>query len=422
MKNKRIAILGAGGLGACAALELTQRGYQVDLFEKHSQPVRKASFVNEGKIHLGFIYALDKDLFTARQMLVGAVHFISNLKRWISIKPEEVISNPFFYCNHQGSLSSGDELAAHYQKCVQIFEEVSQHFGKKYLDLEDKIYSERLSKSEMVSMVNPEFFQDVFQTNEYSVEPRAIAKLLTEALFEEPKVQLYLNTSVNKVERVDSGLKVHFTQNDQASSQTYDEVVNCTWNSLLEIDQTMGIDPLYNWSFQYKYGNKILIPFEEEEFPSCTMVQGPYGDCVNFKGRGGFFSWYPIGRTGWSEGKTPPDWDQMYTPEERFDIFHRSFEELKKRIPALKTLNYPIEKVDPVGGVIFALGNTDVDNSSSKLHTRHEVGIRSFDGYHSVNTGKYTLVPLLALQLANRIDGKAETNEKSTGIHYHRNL
>lgn len=78
LKNKRIAILGAGGLGACAALELALRGYQVDLFEKHSEPIRKASFVNEGKIHLGFIYALDKDLFTARQMLVDAVHFISN--------------------------------------------------------------------------------------------------------------------------------------------------------------------------------------------------------------------------------------------------------------------------------------------------------------------------------------------------------
>ncbi|WP_169719277.1 FAD-dependent oxidoreductase [Algoriphagus mannitolivorans] len=422
MKNKRIAILGAGGLGVCAALELAQRGYQVDLFEKHSEPIRKASFVNEGKIHLGFIYALDKDLFTARQMLVGAVHFISNLKRWISIQPEELISTPFNYCNHKGSLADAEELALHYQKCSQIFDEVSKRFGKKYLDLEDKIFSRKLSKSEMEDIVNPEFMEDVFITNEYSVEPRRIASLLREALYQEPKIELHLNSAVQKVERIGTNFRVHYSQSDQVFREDYDEVVNCTWNNLLQIDQTMGIEPLYNWSFRYKFGNKVLVPFQAEDFPSCTMVQGPFGDCVNFKDRGGFFSWYPIGRTGWSEGKNPPEWDKMYSEEERFDIFQRSFEELKQRVPALKGLQFPNEKVDPVGGVIFALGNTDVDNSSSKLHTRHEVGVRSFDGYHSVNTGKYTLIPLLALQVANRIDGKDETNEKTTGIHYHRHL
>lgn len=422
MITKRIAILGAGGLGACTALELAQRGYHVDLFEKHSKPIRKASFVNEGKIHLGFIYALDKDLHTARQMLLGALHFVSNLKRWIPLEPEKVISTPFHYCNHRGSLSSGKELAAHYQKCIGIFEDLQQQYRKKYLDLEHKIYYKKLSEFEIDQIVNPEFFEDVFSTNEYSIEPRTVAFMLERALDEESKIQLNLNTEVQRVERLKSGLRVHFLQNGQSLTEDYDEVINSTWNSLLAIDQTMGIDPLYNWSFRYKYGNKILIPFGEEEFPSCTMVQGPYGDCVNFTGKGGFFSWYPIGRTGWSEGKNPPDWDQLYSKEERMDIFQRSFEELKKRVPALRSLQFPEEKVDPAGGVIFALGNTDVDNSSSKLHTRHEVGIRSFDGYHSVNTGKYTLIPLLALQLANRIDGKAETNEKSTNIHYHRHV
>jgi hypothetical protein len=66
-------------------------------------------------------------------------------------------------------------------------------------------------------------------------------------------------------------------------------------------------------------------------------------------------------------------------------------------------LEFKPEAVHPVGGVIFALGNTDVDNQESKLHTRHEVGIRSFGNYHSVNTGKYTMVPYLALKMAQRI-------------------
>lgn len=405
-KNKRIAILGAGGLGTCLALELANRGYQVELFEAHSEPVGKASFVNEGKIHLGFIYALDRDFHTSQQMIVGAVHFMDYLKRWIPVNPEDVISTPFHYCIHRGSLASGDQLAPHYQRCAEAFDEVSSRLGKKYLGLFDRVFADRLPKGKIDSVVNPEFIDDVFVTNEYSVEPRTVAGHLRTALGQQPAIKPLTQATVSGVKRAGNKLNVHFSHDGLDQVESFDEVVNCTWNSLLAIDQTMGIDPLYSsWSFRYKYGNKILIPFQESDFPSCTMVQGPFGDSVNFKGKGGFFSWYPIGRTGWSEDLLPPAWDEIYTPEYRNEVFRQSFEVLKERIPALRSLSFPQEKVDPAGGVIFALGNTDVENASSKLHTRHEVGIRSFDGYHSVNTGKYTLVPYLAVKTADRLEG-----------------
>jgi hypothetical protein len=54
-------------------------------------------------------------------------------------------------------------------------------------------------------------------------------------------------------------------------------------------------------------------------------------------------------------------------------------------------------------GIIFAWGDTDVHDPASRLHERHSVGPRSFGRYHSVNTGKYTLAPLFARQLAERI-------------------
>lgn len=406
LKNKRIAILGAGGLGTCLSLELANRGYQVELFEAHSEAVRKASYVNEGKIHLGFIYAMDRDFHTSRQMIVGAVHFMDHLQRWISVDPEQVISTPFHYCIHKGSLATGDQLHPHYQHCADVFDEVSSHFGKKYLGLFDKVFAERLPKSKLDSVVNPEYIDDVFVTSEYSVEPRAVAEKLRESLAQQPSVTLLTGARVNSVSRANGKLNVHFTHEGVERTETFDEVVNCTWNSLLAIDQTMGVEPLHgSWSFRYKFGNKILIPFQDSDFPSCTMVQGPFGDSVNFKDRGGFFSWYPIGRTGWSEDRLPPDWDGSYSNGYREEIFLKSFEELKNRVPALRNLSFPQEKVDPAGGVIFALGNTDVENADSKLHTRHEVGIRSFDGYHSVNTGKYTLVPYLAVKTADRLEG-----------------
>lgn len=404
-KERKIAVLGAGGLGACLSLELAQRGYQVDLFEEHSEPVRKASFVNEGKIHLGFIYAMDRDFHTSKSMIIGAIHFISNLKRWIHINPEEVISTPFNYCIHKGSLMNANELTPHYKKCVEFFNESTRFYKKNYLDLFDKIDASLLSKTKIEEIANPEFIDDVFSTTEYSVEPRTIARKLATELLATPSINLRVNTKVNSVKRNGSRLKVLSTERGVSSEEEYTDVINSTWNGLLEIDRTMGIDPLYSWSHRYKFGNKILIPFSGNQFPSCTMVQGPFGDAVNFKDKGMFFSWYPIGRTGWSEEHRPPEWDKLYSEEERYDVFSRSFEELRKRIPALSNVHFENKDTSAAGGVIFALGNTDVDNYESKLHTRSEVGLRSFDNYHSVNTGKYTLIPYLAVKVADRLEG-----------------
>lgn len=404
-KGKKIAVLGAGGLGACIALELVQRGFKVDLFEEHSQPLRRASYANEGKVHVGFIYAMDRSFHTAHQMLVGAVHFMEYLQRWIEVKPEEMISTPFYYLVHKGSLLNAQELNSHYQRCSTAFHELSGGGRKKYLGLFDSVAATLLPKTKIEGIANPEFIEDIFETTEYSVEPRYIGEKLTEALLAEPNISLRINTKVTSVSRAGKNLKVSAINQGELIEEEYGEVVNATWNGLLEIDRTMGIEPLGNWSHRYKFGNKILVPIKQNDLPSCTMVLGAYGDTVNFLDRGAFLSWYPVGRTGWSEAYRPPEWDSIYSKEQRMDVFQRSFEELKKRIPSLGTLRFPLETVDPVGGDILALGTTDVDKNDSRLHERFEIGIRSFGNYHSVDTGKYTLIPYLAVKVANRIMG-----------------
>lgn len=405
--DRRIAILGAGGAGVCTALELAQRGYKIDLYERSSLPVSKASYVNEGKIHLGFIYAMDKDLHTARKMIVAALHFVSNLKRWISFDPEDLISTPFHYCVHKDSLMEASELHNHYKKCISIFAEASNHFNKTYLDLFDYSEAKSMSASNLEEIANSEYIKAGFTTNEHAIEPRAIAEKLREALIHEPSINLLLNTNVQMVAREGSRLIVSSTNGRDRNIQreTYTDVVNSTWRGRLEIDKHLGISPPSKWSFRYKFGNKILIPIDRNEIPSVTMVQGPFGDTVNFKENGLFLSWYPIGRTGWSEEYNPPDWDSDLSDEERVDVFRKSLEQMALRVPSVKKLTFKPEDVHPVGGVIYALGNQDVDNAKSELHTRYQAGIESYGNYHSINTGKYTLIPYLGVKIADRIEG-----------------
>src|SRR5262245_28833608 len=79
----RIAVLGAGLQGACAALALAAAGHTVDLYEREAQAMARASLNNEGKIHLGFVYARDTSLRTAHVMLAGAASFLPLLRCWI---------------------------------------------------------------------------------------------------------------------------------------------------------------------------------------------------------------------------------------------------------------------------------------------------------------------------------------------------
>ena len=71
----RVAVLGGGLQGCCTALALAGRRLGVTLFDKNEALLTKAAIANEGKIHLGYMYAGDPTLSTAKTMLAGALAF-----------------------------------------------------------------------------------------------------------------------------------------------------------------------------------------------------------------------------------------------------------------------------------------------------------------------------------------------------------
>ncbi|WP_129678338.1 FAD-dependent oxidoreductase [Candidatus Chloroploca sp. Khr17] len=97
MHNDRIAVLGAGLQGACVALALARLGYRVNLFERMDDCLTQASLRNEGKIHLGFVYANDTSFQTADLMLRSALSFGPNMEAFLGQKIDwsQFLSNPF---------------------------------------------------------------------------------------------------------------------------------------------------------------------------------------------------------------------------------------------------------------------------------------------------------------------------------------
>lgn len=400
----RIAILGAGNTGTCAALELASRGYDVDLYDESEGPIRRASFHNEGKVHVGILYAKDRSLRTAELMIRGAFAFAPLLDRWIGFDRDRIqVSTPFYYAVHQGTMVSVDALKAHYGACQRLFADEQRASGERYLGIESRLAIEELSAREMESMLSPEHFVTMFRTSERAVDPRTIAALLRDAAASNPRIHGVWRARVTAVQRKDDGcLAVSFTKDGEAYVESYDQVANALWHGRLAIDATMGLGQDHPWMYRYKFANRVFVPLNGE-IPSITCVLGPFGDIVNYGRNGLFLSWYPEGMIGVSHAIEPRDWERELTPERREEVFRRSLAEWIHRCPALGSLQF--RDVDAGGGVIFAWGNTGVDDPASMLHERYEIGVHSCGNYHSVNTGKYTMTPWMGMKTAERILG-----------------
>ena len=403
----RIAILGAGNAGTCAALELASRGRQVDLYDACDDPVSRASFHNEGKVHLGILYAKDPSLRTAQLMLEGATAFAPLLDRWVGFDERQVLSTPFYYAVHQGSMVEVDRLRAHYAGCKRILDDMHAASGAEYLGIERTVEAEQLTQSEMDQLVDGDYFLAMFRTNERAVDPRTVAPLLREAVRANPRIRFVGGARVTDLAwRDDGALNVMFEKDGQRYVERYDQVANTLWHGRLSIDARVGLHPEMPWMHRYKFANRVHVALGPE-IPSITCVLGPFGDIVNYGENGLFLSWYPEGMTGTSFDLEPPDWHGQLTRERRHEVFQRSHAEWIERCPMLRAVEFSEKDVDPGGGVIFAWGNTGVDDEYSKLHDRYDVGVYSLRNYHTVNTGKYTLSPLMGMRTADRVLGVA---------------
>ncbi len=185
-----IAILGAGLQGACIALELARRGFVIDLVDQDPVPFNRASLRNEGKVHLGFVYAKDQSLRTARLMVRGAFAFRRLLSGWTDGAFDRLsVSAPFAYLVPEDSLLLPSELMSHYA-AVQLLCEEELGAGGDYLGVKPDALWGPLDRCDYAPFVPVERVQAGFTTAEVSVDLRGLAVLLRTVLSAHPRVRL----------------------------------------------------------------------------------------------------------------------------------------------------------------------------------------------------------------------------------------
>ncbi|MGH9013049.1 MAG: FAD-dependent oxidoreductase [Acidimicrobiia bacterium] len=404
MSRVRVAVLGAGMQGVCTALELARRGVAVELFDQDDTAVNRASLRNEGKIHLGFVYANDPTSSTANLMLEGALRFRRLLDRWTHGGFASIpTSHPFNYLVAGNSLVGTERLREHYEKVQQRYRErTTEDAGLDYLGGRPALIVRPLTRGELRA-TSPETVVAGFATAEVAIHlPTAVA-LLRDAMTAS-SVRFHKRRRIRAVQRSTSGFRVDGTGPDGTWSLGCDQVVNTLWDGRLAVDATMGLVPDRPWIYRLKYRVLVRLPKVLRASASASLVLGPYGDVVVHPGGTGYVSWYPGCMRAWSEELAPPaSWDAacrgILDAADASDIARRAFNGADPWFPGIAAA----EPFTVDAGVIFAFGRTDIDDPSSELHRRDTIGVRSCDGYHTVNTGKLTTAPMFAVDAADRV-------------------
>ena len=401
----RVGILGGGLQGCCTALALAERAVEVTLFDKNDALLSRAAVANEGKIHLGYMYAGDPTLSTAKTMIAGALSFAPFLERHLSQPAQSFsVSVPATYVVHRDSQQSSEDVCAYLRTVHGLIKEATEGRSQAYFGKNLTAPLRPWSAVEKEAEFDPAIVLAAFSTPEIAINPIALARTLRECIRAQPLIEVRCNHTVIGAEENRNGIRVLSKGRDGPTRDSFDHVVNALWDGRLGLNEALGFRVNRPWLHRLKYGVSFRLPPNVSPPPSATFVLGPFGEVVTYGDGLIYLTWYPECLQAISRDVIPPDW-ATYPPEPlRSRIFTGTFRALSAIVHSLaeldaETLCEPCVK----GGAIVAWGKTDIYDPASELHRRYEIGVTSTGNFHSIDPGKLTMVPYFAEICAERI-------------------
>jgi hypothetical protein len=241
-----------------------------------------------------------------------------------------------------------------------------------------------------------------FRVPERSISTTWIAQRCLDALYAAPRIELAMSTHVHGVVAAEAGKRErwHVTTDGEADG-CFDAVVNALWAGRLAIDRSVGLASQPGWSHRFRVSLFVRTtrPIEADSAVVCT---GPFGDIKNYNGRDFYLSWYPVGLMAEGHDVLPPDVPSL-SAAARQQIVADVGNALGELIPGTRTILENAESVEVLGGWVFAQGRGSLADPASSLHRRDRFGIVECGSYLSVDTGKYSTAPWLAMQIAERL-------------------
>lgn len=406
-RRPTVAVLGAGIMGSSVALHLARRGVRVVLLDRCAEPFHGASRWNEGKIHLGYLYGADPSLETARKLIPGGLAFRRLVEDLVnrSIPDDSITPEDDVFLVHRESVADIDRvlaLARRVAECSESHPEAGDYF----VPLASR-RPRRLSARELEGISGSPEIVGGFTVPERSVSTQVVADLFVEALAGSPHIELCMGreiVSVQPCNRAATAWRVLARAgNNEADLGPFDAVVNALWEGRGAIDATLGLARAETWTNRYRLA-LFATASGTVDVGSAVICVGPFGDVKNYDGRRFYLSWYEAGLRETSHALQPPP-SPVLDENAAADVAHRSLEALGRLLPGVRDLARNLESLEVRGGWVHSAGTGSLRDPASELHRRDRIGLSCLDRYFSIDTGKYSIAPWLAVQVAEAVCG-----------------
>jgi glycine/D-amino acid oxidase-like deaminating enzyme len=384
-RNRRIAVLGAGMLGSSVAILLARKGCSVTLFEGSDRPLNRAGRWNEGKIHLGYLYAADRSLNTARKLIPGGLAFQTIVEGLIetSIKPHLTPEDECFLV-HADSVVDPESMFRHAKAVWAIADGMGAARARPTLIPQNELGQISASPKILAG----------YRIPERSVDTNWLADRLVDRLASDRGIELRCNCFVTSLSEENGRWRV---STGDGVFGGFDAVINALWEGRSAIDQAAGLTS--DEIFTYRYRVSVFLKVPDTSLRNVLIATGPFGDVKNYDGHSVYLSWYPVGLLRQCRQKHVPD-TPVLEPDKEREICGRIVDELGRYFPAVVQLPKTAEQILVRGGWIVAPGEGALSDPQSSLHRRDELGIVRCGNYYSVATSKYSVAPWLATQIA----------------------
>jgi hypothetical protein len=298
-----------------------------------------------------------------------------------------------------------------------------EEFAEKLQDIYEKILMDEpglsylghrpptlLEKIQLPRMANSSFFEAAYSSVEYSVSPEKLKAVLKEAL-KAQSVKTVFGRNIIETRRNTAGddMLGKFRVISDVGEHDFDVVVNCLWEGRSSVDKQLKVDFPSGNNYRFKFGIKFPYMAKYSDLPSMTIVNGPYGDFVQYSEESGmYFSYYPVSLLAMTTNSTVmKEWDALADRNIPKDLENHQLESHRRALtsyfPGVGEATFACPRLG--GGYILGNGNTDITDMNSELHKRSDFPFVVDDGYISVSTQKLTSAPQNAYLLERKIFG-----------------
>jgi glycine/D-amino acid oxidase-like deaminating enzyme len=353
----KIGVLGGGLQGCTIALALAERGADVTIFDRNDALLTGVAIANEGKIHLGYTYAGDPSLATAKTMIKGALAFAPFFARHLSA-PELALptSIPAVYGVHRESQRPVEDVCRYLKVVHALIMEAAESEPGAYFGKDLKAAPRAWSRAEIEQNFNPVCLDAAFDTVEVAINPVELGKTLRACIVGHPGIETALNRIVTRAKVENNAVWVE-TEHKKIHRERFDHVVNALWGGRLALDHSVGLYSNRPWLHRLKYGVSVSLPPGAQIPLSSTFVLGPFGEVVSYGDGTIYLTWYPECLQGISRELLPPNWANHPDEPLRSQIVHRTVEALSEVVPSLRQIDpKDLLEAQVKGGVIVAGG------------------------------------------------------------------